>query len=519
MYTIEFKKRGLPHMHLLLIMNPEDRIHNPEEIDDLISAEIPNTDDPELREFVLKWMIHNPCGVDLNPDATCMVNKNGKLQCRFGFPFHFKEVTSLVDDEKTKYRCRYDTKLDQNNREEFLHELAVYRKDKDNRRVTRDNRHVATYNGYLLKKFKCHINVEYVGRIGPVKYLYKYIYKGHDCASIKIVENQRSLIYNEADTYVEGRCITPPEACWQLFGHEIQRKSRIVQRLNIHLRGQYRMQDIDQAQEDLADIGQKGSMLEAYFRHNQVLKQMQTNQNYYYYWQMPEHFKWVGKTSTWELRIRRLRVIGRIHNVSYVAQPECFHLRVLLYHVKDATSFYDLLTVNDIRYALYKQACLAHGLAFDDKQWIDGLEESALSKMPSAMRILFVQILIFGCPEDPKGLWERFKIQLAEDFILQARRNNRSEYVAIKRAYRIIAFKLNTTATEGRNFRFWVQRYGMDDIDNYEDDINMDVLNSDESAATGEHMYRLLQGKQIEIVDSILRAANDSNCAETKCFL
>ena len=31
-------------------------------------------------------------------------------------------------------------------------------------------------------------------------------------------------------------------------------------------------------------------------------------------------------------------------------------------------------------------------------------------------------------------------------------------------------------------------------------------------------MYGLLQGKQIEIVDSILRAANDSNYVETKCF-
>ena len=33
--------------------------------------------------------------------------------------------------------------------------------------------------------------------------------------------------------------------------------------MNIHLRVQYRMRDIDQAQEDLADNGQKGSMLDA----------------------------------------------------------------------------------------------------------------------------------------------------------------------------------------------------------------------------------------------------------------
>ena len=44
-YTIEFQKRGLPHMHLLLIISPQDRIHNPVEIDDLISAKIPNSND------------------------------------------------------------------------------------------------------------------------------------------------------------------------------------------------------------------------------------------------------------------------------------------------------------------------------------------------------------------------------------------------------------------------------------------------------------------------------------------
>ena len=138
-YTIEFQKRGLPHMHLLLIMSPQDRIHNPVEIDDLISAEIPNSNDPLLRELVLKWMIHNPCG-NLNPNASCMINKNGKFQCRFGFPKQYNSVTSLADAEKPKYRRRYDPKLDEMNREEFSHDRAVYRKDSNNRRITRDNR-------------------------------------------------------------------------------------------------------------------------------------------------------------------------------------------------------------------------------------------------------------------------------------------------------------------------------------------------------------------------------------------
>ena len=102
--------------------------------------------------------------------------------------------------------------------------------------------------------------------------MYKYIYKGHDCASIKVVEEKSKIIYNEAHTYIEGRCITPPEACWRLFGNEIQKKSHSVQRLNIHLPGQYKITNLDQAQEDLADIGHKVSKLEAYFKHNNAVK-------------------------------------------------------------------------------------------------------------------------------------------------------------------------------------------------------------------------------------------------------
>ena len=125
-------------------------------------------------------MIHNPCGYQ-NPRAACMINKNSQMQCRFGFPKSHIEVTYLASDEKPNDRRRYDAKLVQNN-PEFLHPHAVYRKTSNLLYITRDNRHVTTYNPYLLKKYNCHINVEYVGSIREVKYLHEYIYKGHHCA-------------------------------------------------------------------------------------------------------------------------------------------------------------------------------------------------------------------------------------------------------------------------------------------------------------------------------------------------
>jgi hypothetical protein len=45
-----------------------------------------------------------------------------------------------------------------------------------------DNRWVVPYNPYLTMRYQCHINVEVCNSITAVKYLYKYVYKGHDRA-------------------------------------------------------------------------------------------------------------------------------------------------------------------------------------------------------------------------------------------------------------------------------------------------------------------------------------------------
>jgi len=50
----------------------------------------------------------------------------------------------------------------------------------------------------FLLLFNSHINVEIVSSIRSVKYLYKYIYKGHDAASMIIGENiDKTIIYDK----------------------------------------------------------------------------------------------------------------------------------------------------------------------------------------------------------------------------------------------------------------------------------------------------------------------------------
>ena len=76
------------------------------------------------------------------------------------------------------------------------------------------NRDIASYNPYLLLKHRCHINVTYVGGVKMVKYIYKYIYKGHDQASLKIVGDNQVMDYREDKTHVDGRYV-----CFFLFSN------------------------------------------------------------------------------------------------------------------------------------------------------------------------------------------------------------------------------------------------------------------------------------------------------------
>ena len=88
-YVIEFQKRGLPHAHILLILASEDKIHSIEEIDSIISAEIPDRNlYPLAYETITTMMMHGPCSM-LNPTAPCM--KDGK--CQKHYPKDFQETT------------------------------------------------------------------------------------------------------------------------------------------------------------------------------------------------------------------------------------------------------------------------------------------------------------------------------------------------------------------------------------------------------------------------------------------
>ncbi|XP_065679109.1 uncharacterized protein LOC136093842 [Hydra vulgaris] len=98
--VIEFQKRGLPHVHISLHFANADKLETAEDIDSLISVEIPDPAvDHELHEILKSCMIHGPCGI-LNPNSPCM--KDGK--CTKKFPKEFNLHTVAIFNGYPHYR-------------------------------------------------------------------------------------------------------------------------------------------------------------------------------------------------------------------------------------------------------------------------------------------------------------------------------------------------------------------------------------------------------------------------------
>ncbi|XP_074106854.1 uncharacterized protein LOC141532421 [Cotesia typhae] len=62
-WVIEFQKRGLPHLHMLITLKNNFKMRTPECVDKFISAEIPDPlKNPILHDIVTRNMLHGPCG-------------------------------------------------------------------------------------------------------------------------------------------------------------------------------------------------------------------------------------------------------------------------------------------------------------------------------------------------------------------------------------------------------------------------------------------------------------------------
>ena len=82
------------------------------------------------------------------------------------------------------------------------------------------------------------MKVEVVKSIKAVKYLYKYIYKGHDAANIVITGVQNDIPtsnHDEVKNHIDIRYVGLVEAAYRILSKKFQDKSHFIIRLPIHL--------------------------------------------------------------------------------------------------------------------------------------------------------------------------------------------------------------------------------------------------------------------------------------------
>lgn len=419
MYSVEWQKRGLPHAHILIWLIDKIR---PDQIDNIISAEIPDTTvDPELHEIVTKNMIHGPCGA-YNTSSPCMVDG----VCTKRFPKELKADTVTGNDGYPLYRRR---SIEDNGKSVII---KIGGAD-----VVVDNRWIVPYCPILSKTFKAHINVEYCNSVKSIKYICKYVNKGSDMAVFSVVnanvnqsnanvsQNNQLNRVDEVTTYQMGRYVSSNEAMWRIFSFPIHERNPTVVHLAVHLENGQRVYfTAENARQRAAEP--PPTTLTEFFK----LCASDPFARTLLYSEVPKYYSWNAKK--FERRKRGTPVVGyqnvfstdalgRIYTV-HPSNAECFYLRLLLINVRGPTSFANLRTVDGLVCATYREACRRMRLLEGDFHWEATLAEASVTASPFQIRTLFAIIISSCFPSNPRELWQKYQDYMTEDILYRVRR-------------------------------------------------------------------------------------------------
>ena len=343
MYTIEFQKRGLPHIHLLLCLHETSAMKSADEFDKVVSAEIPNPHtQPILHALVMKFMIHR------HQKQGCL--KKGA--CKSGFPRELTNYTKSEEDGYPVYKRRGP--------KEGGYTGTIWTSKNQSKVI--NNAWVVPYNPYLLEKYQAHINVEVCSSIMAIKYVYKYIYKGHSKVMYGFSKTN-VFQQNEIKRYFDGLYIGASEAVWKILGLGMHDRKPAVEKLPVHLPEEqqvyFEQQDAGNA-EKMQEILQKANRtkLTAWMENNKKEKECPLTEKQLQkdidgklnptgpeicYAHYPDHYRWIKSGKKWKRRVKDFNTIGRMWRVS-PSQGELYYLRLLLLHAKGAENWNELLS-------------------------------------------------------------------------------------------------------------------------------------------------------------------------------
>ena len=406
-YVIEFQKRGLPHAHIVFkvsmyafVTTPSSPIFqqlrrnlNIEDIDSIVSARIP-AHPGRLRDLVLAHMIHSRDHLTKQPPARC--NKNGR--CCWDFPHSPCEYTQL-------------------NAKQGI----------DHARGPGDE-WVATYSPALLLLWEGHLHVQAIFTVDVFLYIYKYLFKGPDHASVMIRQGHHPSDRPDAvEDYIQTRYISTPEACWRIFGFNISQQQPSVARLLVHAPNQNRPRyRVGAAASDTSDASK---LIRYFMRPSGEMFDSMLFTTYFTdftLYPLPADLTLLTPGEWWlesllqphiprkiVRRRQRGEKVARIQSVRPSA-GEAFYIRLLLFH-HPARSFEDLRTIDHTTFESFQRAAQAAGLLQESEEARLAMEDAITSfKSPGQLRFLFTLLIVEGAPA--LDLWQQFSDDLSWDY-------------------------------------------------------------------------------------------------------
>jgi len=327
-------------------------------------------------------MIHGPCG-PARYNSPCM--KEGR--CSKFYPKNFKSSTSIDEEGYPSYR-----RLDNGT---FVEKNGI----------KLDNKSVVPYNPPLLMRYQAHVNTEYCNKTNSIKYLFKYVNKGPDKATLKISNNSaksdKSIIIDEIKRYYDYSYLSPCEAAWRIFAFDIHHRWPLVQRLTFHLPGQQSalFKDDDDINVVFNRYENGNTMFLAWFEVNKIY--IEGKQLTYY--EFPSKFVWFAKEKEWKLRKKGYN-IGRLTYIPF-GSGDLYYLRILLTIQKCCIDYDSIKTIDGKFYETYEEACYALGLLADDKEYIDAIKEASEFAPGYQIRRLFITLLSMNTISKPDVVW------------------------------------------------------------------------------------------------------------------
>ena len=233
---------------------------------------------------------------------------------------------------------------------------------------------------------------------------------------------------------------------WHLLTFKLTKRSHAVQKLACHLKNEQQVdfrnwivndwiftishhKVVFEAGEEESAIerGELGSTLTAWMQANgpgniddpqdKLTEEDRAVARTITYPNFPTEFVFLNHS--WKRRkVGKGKTIGRVPIVPLNPHTmELYALRLILHNTAGASSFEELMTVNGQLRSSFQAAAIALNLLEDDRELDKAVQEAYTFKFGEPLRSLFVSILLFTRPSDPRQFYEDHKLQILEDWI------------------------------------------------------------------------------------------------------